>query len=414
MQNFLTLILISSLLFPQKIFKSFDYNSDHSFVGINSYEFTMDEDGKENRILIIKDIFGDITIIGQETYKVNIKEEIKIRSRSEHKAKKYYEENPTEIKKSVDGNMIEIRGNSWHRKNVYYHFSITLPVHFNIQTMITGGDIKITNIFGVVHVITSGGDIKLNGISGKIEAKTSSGDIEVRDSEGNVRLTTSGGDIEVLYTDGQISGTTSGGDITVRHVEGNVNVSTSGGSIDFSYINGQKIVGITSGGDIDAEDIRGNIELRTSGGDIEVEDVDGNFYGKTSGGDIDLESVNGQVEIYTSAGSIKGFDLAGSIQAETSSGEIEIYKIWNTKLDRHDIDLITSHGNIKLNIPREFPSTINARISGHKSSYEIVSDFPISITTDFNNIYGHFVNGDGTYTIELQTRNGDINIEEED
>ena len=56
MQNILTIILISSLLFPQKIFESFDYNSNHSFVGINSYEFTVDEDGKENRTLIIKDI----------------------------------------------------------------------------------------------------------------------------------------------------------------------------------------------------------------------------------------------------------------------------------------------------------------------------------------------------------------------
>lgn len=414
MQNILTLILISSILFPQKIFESFDYNSNHSFVGINSYEFTVDEDGKEKRILIIKDIFGDITIVGQETYTVNIKEEIKIRSRSERRAKKYYEENPTEIKKSADGNMIEIIGNARHTKNILYHFTITLPVQFSIKTMITGGDIEITNTSGVVHVITSGGDIKLNGISGKIEAKTSGGDVEVRDSEGNVHLTTSGGDIEVLYTDGQIFGITSSGDIIVRHVEGNVNVSTSGGDIVFSYINGQKIVGITSGGDIDAEDIRGNIELRTSGGDIKVEDVDGNFYGKTSGGDIDLESVNGHVEIYTSAGSINGYDLAGSVQAETSSGEMEIYKIWNYKLNRHNIDLKTSQGNINLTIPREFPATLNARISGHKSSYEIVSDFPISITTDFNNIYGHFIHGDGTYKIELQTRNGDINIEEED
>jgi hypothetical protein len=413
-QNILTIILLSSLLFSQKIFESFDYNSNHSFVGINSYEFTVDEDGKENRTLIIKDIFGDITIVGQETYKVNIQEEIKIKSSSKYDAKKYYKENQSKIKKSADGNMIEIRGNSRPRKSVYYNFTITLPEQFSIKTMITGGDIDITNISGVTHVITSGGDIELKEISGKIEAKTSGGDVEVSDSEGNVNLTSSGGDIVVSYTDGQISGRTSGGDIIARHVEGDVDVSTSGGSIDFSYINSQKIVGITSGGDIDAADIRGNIELRTSGGDITVEDIDGNFYGKTSGGDIDLESVNGNVKIYSSAGSIQGFNLAGIVQAKTSSGDIEIYKIWNRKLDRHDINLVTSFGDIILNIPGEFPATINARISGNKSSYEIESDLPITITTDFNNVYGRFVNGAGTYSVELQTTNGDINIEEED
>lgn len=402
------------MLFSQKIFESFDYDSEHSFVGINSYEFTVDENGEENRTLIIKDIFGDINIVGEETFTVDIQEEIKIKSSSKRLAKKYYKENTSNVIKSANGNMIEIRGNTIHKKGVHYNFTITLPTHFNIKTMITGGDIKLRNTLGVAHVITSGGDISLDEISGKIEAKTSGGDIEVRQSEGNVNLFTSGGDVSIIYTDGQISGKTSGGDIIARHLIGNVDVSTSGGDIEFSYIHGQIIEGTTSGGDIDAQDIQGDIHLQTSGGDISVEDVNGYFYGKTSAGDIELESINGPVEIFTSAGSIQGNNLSGSIQAKTSAGDIEIYKIWNHNFGRHDIDLITSQGNIDLSIPKDFPVTLNARIIGRKSGYEIESEYPISITSDLNEIYGHFVNGDSTYPIELQTTQGDINIEEED
>ncbi len=382
-------------------------------MGTNTYEFTVDEDGKENRILIIKDVFGDITIEGIETYKINIHEEIKVRSSSERRAKKYYDESRTEIKKSSDGNIIEIRGSSKHKESVSYKFNITVPVQFSIKTMITGGDIDVTNITGVVKVTTSGGDIELNGISGKIDAKTAGGDVEVRNSEGNVNLSTSGGEIEVLYTDGQISGNTSGGDIDIRYVEGNVNVKTSGGSIEFAKVNGQNIIGVTSGGDIEVEDVRGNMELRTSGGDLIIEDLDGNLLGKTSGGDIELESVNGNVEIFTNAGSIEGEELNGSITAETGSGDIEIVKIWNQSLADHMINLETGNGSIDLSLPDEFPATINARIRGSHTGHNIESEFPITLTSNSNEIHGLIVNGKGTFSIELKTGHGDITLEKE-
>lgn len=404
---------ISVFLFPQKIFESFDYDSKHSFVGTNTYEFTVDEEGKESRTLVIKDIFGDIHIEGQETYKVHIQEEIKVRSSSERRAKKYYEESRTAIKKSSDGNIIEIRGSSKHKESVSYKFKIIVPVQFSIKIMITGGDIDVSTISGVVNATTSGGDIELNGISGKIDAKTAGGDVEVRNSEGNVNLSTSGGDVEVLYTDGQITGTTSGGDIDIRYVEGNVNVKTSGGSIEFAKVNGQSIVGITSGGDIEVEDVRGNMELRTSGGDLIIEDLDGNLMGKTSGGDIELESVNGHVEIFTNAGFIEGEELNGSIKAETGSGDIEIVKIWNQSLTDHTINLETGNGSIDLSLPDEFPSTINARIRGSHTGHTIESEFPITLTSNSNEIHGLIVNGKGTFPIELKTDHGDITLEKE-
>lgn len=404
---------ISVFLFPQKIFESFDYDSKHSFVGTNSYEFTVDEDGKENRTLIIKDIFGDITIEGQETYKVNIQEEIKVRSSSERRAKKYYDESRTVINKSNDGNIIEIKGSSKHKESVSYKFNIIVPVEFSIKTMITGGDIDISTISGVVKVTTSGGDIELHGIIGKIDAKTSGGDVEVRNSEGNVNLSTSGGEIEVLYTEGQITGSTSGGDIEIRYIEGNVDVKTSGGSIEFARINGQNIIGITSGGDIEVEDVRGNMELRTSGGDLIIEDVDGNIIGRTSGGDIELESVNGNVDIFTSAGSIDGNELNGSIKAETGSGNIDIIKFWNQSLDNHAIHMEAGNGSIDLSLPGDFPATINARIEGSNTGHNIESDFPITLTSNYSEIHGHIVIGKGTFPIELKTGHGDITLEKE-
>jgi len=382
-------------------------------LGTTTYEFTVDETNKEARALIIKDIMGDIEIVGKETYKVNIIEEIKIKSNSERKAKKYYESAHTKVVKSNNGNMIEIIGRSFHYSKMNYKYIIVLPSAFNVKIMITGGDIVISNLIGEVDNVTSGGDINLNGITGKVIAKSSGGDIEINDSEGNVNLYTSGGDIEIRNTQGRILGQTSGGDIGVYYVNGNVKTTTSGGSIDFANITGKEIIGFTSGGNIGVEDINGDLELVTSGGDIALEDIEGNIKGKTSGGDITLESVNGNVDIYTSAGSIYGKDISGKIDAETSSGEIEISKTWNSKLSQHDINLKTSSGDIILAIPKNFPFTINARVYGYDSGYEIDSDFPMTITSEFDDKQGSFINGDGTYTIKLKTTRGNIKIEKD-
>jgi len=315
MQNILTVIMISSLLFPQKIFESFDLGSDHSFIETNHYLFTIDEKDKESRVLIIENVIGEISIQGTESDKVNIVEEIKIRSSSERRAKKYFEDIDSEITKSVNGNVIKIDGGNYCPPKISYKYTITIPSEFNLDIRITAGGIEINDVSGEVDAATSGGDIDLSSISGKIVAKTAGGDVGVEDSEGIIALATSGGDIEINYTQGQVSAKTSGGDIVAYRVEGNVEVFTSGGSIDLSFINVINIVGNTSGGDVDAEDIQGNIELRTSGGDIMVEDVDGNFYGKTSGGDIDLESVIVHVVVFTSASLIYGYDLGGSVRA---------------------------------------------------------------------------------------------------
>lgn len=411
MKNLTFILMILSILSAQKIFESFGLDSKHSFSTTSTYEFPLVNNGE--RALVIEGIVGDIEVVGEETDLVNIIEVIHIHHASKGRAERILEKDKSIVSRDPNNNLIAISGSTASNLNIHYDYTIKLPIQYNLDVEITGGDIDINQLVGQVEVRTSGGEIDLSSITGKINAKTSGGDIVVNDSEGNINVNTSGGDIDITYTDGQIKGKTSGGDVTVHFIQGNVNVRTSGGGIALSNINGEDIYGSTSGGDIDVEDIKGDIEVKTSGGDIDVEEVDGNFTGTTSGGEIDLYSVNGHVNISTKAGDIECEKIKGSIYAHASHGDIEVEKTWNRSLNDHAIDLKTTFGSIELTLPENFPANIDARISDSWSDSEIESELPISVKTINDEKTGYLKIADGIFEIKLETDNGDIIIEED-
>lgn len=411
MKRLIIILTMFTLLSGQKIFESFGLDSKHSFSSTSTYEFPMINNGE--KALVIEGIVGDIEIVGEETDIVSIDEEVRIHHTSKGRAERIFEKDKAIISRDPNNNLIAITGSSSAKRNIHYNYKISLPIQYNLDIEITGGDIDIGQVIGQVEVKTSGGSIDLSTITGKLDARTAGGDIVVNDSEGNINVKTSGGDIDITYTDGQIKGKTSGGDITVHFVQGNIHVTTSGGGIDLSNINGSEIFGSTSGGDIDVEDIKGNIEVKTSGGDIDVEEVDGNFTGTTSAGEIEIYSINGQVHISTKAGDIECEKIKGSIYAQASFGDIEVEKAWNRSLNDHAIDLKTSYGSIELILPENFPAKINARIKDSWSDSEIESELPIIIKKVNDEKTGFLEVEDGRYTIQLETENGDIIIEED-
>jgi len=408
---FFWLLVSLTTPFAQELSKE----AENRYVGSSTYTFTSEVPGQ----LVLENIRGDVTIMGEATEQIEVVESITIRSKIEERAKKLFEDVKASVKQTSTEDeplVIRVTGQPSRRREVSFEYTVVVPVIFSTLVQTRGGDLNAENIKGEIDVTTAGGNISLMELNGRISANTSGGDIDASDLGGRVTLTTSGGDIDVETIQGDLVATTAGGEIEVQDIQGNVSVNTSGGDIDLASIEGREVIARTSGGDITADDITSNIDLSTTGGDIEMDNITGDAEASTSGGSIEMEKINGNVLVWTSAGSIAGEDIGGSLDARTSAGDIDISKTWNREIENHDIDLQTSAGDIDLFLPRNFSATFSVRSMSPegRSADAIVTDFPLDITATRAMVRAKGTTGDGQFKVNLETSIGSITISQED
>ena len=179
----------------------------------------------------------------------------------------------------------------------------------------------------------------------------------------NAKVTTAGGDILLSSLNGRIELHSSGGDIKLRNTKGETSVSTSGG-------------------DVSSTNSTGNLEFKTSGGDVNIKKFNGNVDASTSGGDIYLDGSNGKVS------------------AHTSGGEV----ILNYNGENYGIDLGSSGGDVKVNLPAGFAADAKMYASGG----DITCNFP---TTNVQNISSHKYEAElnnGGNPLVVKSSGGDI------
>lgn len=412
MKYFIAIILFTMHAgISQELLESFDLDGFNRFKGKTSYQFELGSDDLGERSLTINHVKGDIVVKGTVGSEIIIVETIIIKSFSRSKAEKLFEEKKANVFRNPNSDHFMIEGVALKSFKVNFDYTIELPSHFNLELHTSGGDITCKNIVGAIQSQTSGGDVKFISLYGKIVGKTSGGDITIEDSQGSLSVTTSGGDIEILRSEGIFVGKTSGGDIEAENINGKLTVSTSGGDIELSHINGPGTAATSSGGDIEAEFVTGNLMVKTSGGSIEVYQLEGNLDATTSGGDIELKNIEGNVKASTRGGSVFGKYLSGSIHASSSGGDIDVLIIGHGNDQEHSISLYAKSGDIELVLPANFPSSIDARVTGDYSSRAIESEFPITIILDDNQVTGSGTIGNGKHKVLLRAENGRITIE---
>ena len=367
-------------------------------------ERTHEFKAKVNGKLELSDIVGNVTIDSWDENKVQIIENLRINSYTEEEAKRVLEDYT--LKTDTRGDLIIATGPGNYRRYIVVEYTIMLPKKFSadistaggelktsgltgeFKFKTSGGDVEITDCEGSIEAATSGGDLELIRIKGILDASTSGGDIICHECSDDLKLKTSGGDIDLRKLSGSVVAKTSGGDINVVDIDGYCSVKTSGGDISLNRVKtNRKAMAETSGGDIDIVYIEGDLAVSTSGGDVRAEKVVGNLFAKTSGGDITTDDVKGNLEIATSGGDIEIRGAEGYIDASTSGGDVEaeIAKFFK-KRDQHVI-LKSSGGDLELTLPADFEGYIEAVIKVYRADwedYDIISDFPLSITRDMD------------------------------
>jgi len=275
--------------------------------------------------------------------------------------------------------------------------------------------VKVPSQFNL-NIQTSEGDIEINGpLNGTLKGSTSAGDIHLGNLGGSIEMTTSGGDIQSGNIKGQLQLQTSGGDIHVGTVTDKADLFTSGGDLTIEGI-GKDLRGRTSGGDVQIGNVGGDADVSTAGGNIMVGKVSGNASLNTAGGDIHLSSATGRVTVKTAGGNLVLDNISGSINGRTAGGDIDVQFIPEGKGSSM---LSTSVGNIRLYVPENARTTINARVRNrgfwkkHGGDFDIRSDFK----ADSYEKGEHGEDSRATYTlngggetITLETMMGSIEI----
>lgn len=221
----------------------------------------------------------------------------------------------------------------WRHSNLQVRYVVSIPHEFNIDLKTSGGEIRVDDLRGEVHVKTSGGDLKFGKIEGPVTGDTSGGGIRLAGCNGKVDIKTYGGEINIGSGSGDLRAETSGGGILIDNFTGDAFVSTSGGSITIKRIAGS-IDASTSGGPISAA-ISGqpkkDCSLSTSGGGITVELDEAlalNINAESSGGSVKTDlplSVQGELKQGRLQGTLNGGGQA--LILRTSGGGIHLRKL---------------------------------------------------------------------------------------
>lgn len=401
------LLLGAALSFSQEVRREGRY-----YVAEITRSFTVQPGGQ----LRISRIRGDVDVRSWQKKEVFIRQSLRLDVYTEGEAKRALEE--TQSGFNQVGDIIEVVGEGG-REWIQSHFYINTPADFRIDVSTSGGDVSVRELNGEMSLGTAGGDIELVTVGGPLRASTSGGDITVRMASGDAELRTAGGDLILENILGMLRASTSGGNITLLGARKDVEVRTSGGDIDIREVSG-RVEASTSGGDIVVEQCSGEAVVRTSGGDIIVRNSGGDTHASTSGGDIEVYNINGSVEARTSGGDLELRDIHGALDGATSGGDITAAVTLTDFSKAHAITLRSSGGSIELSIPEKMPATVRAEITieqrgwGSFERYEILSDFPLTMSRD-KTAGREIVRAEGKLNgggdlIDLRTSNGNIQI----
>ena len=371
-------------------------------------QITKTFDVRKNGQLVIKDVYGDITIHTWDKLQVKVHEIKRMDIFSKNEAEAAMEAGENNYQQT--GEFIFIGGAGFNRKWIQSRFEIWVPTEFHCSIETEGGDLKIENLQGNIKAYTGGGDVEITEIDGTINVKTGGGDIRIYRALREVNVTTGGGDIEIVSAKGPVDATTGGGNVSASETQYDVKVQTGGGDITIQESQGNVDVK-TGGGDIEISKSGGTVTVATGGGDIDLKSVNNNCRIQTGGGDVYGDDIKGDTNIKTGAGDIVLNNLNGKLNALTGSGDVFVDMAVLNDKKGFPIKIQTGYGNIQLAIPGNMRATIQASVS---EDFEISSDFSLVIST-LNKFGDKFVeatgklNGGGELII-LETGGGDIRL----
>jgi len=186
---------------------------------------------------------------------------------------------------------------------------IFVPREYSLDLRCSGGAVRVDDVTGSVRVRTD---------ASAVEIARTVGDVRVR-SEGNVRLTEIEGLVDVRID---------GGDIEASWIQGDTELRTGGGEIDVSHVEGALVARSARGG-LQVRDLTGPVEAVTERGTILASfrgDPEGRI--ETSRGSVEVllpETASAELDAVSRRGTVKiaeGFRVPGKHEGSRVRGPL--------------------------------------------------------------------------------------------
>ena len=199
---------------------------------------------------------------------------------------------------------------------------------------------------------------------------------------------------------------TSSGDITVfGNAAGKMILDTSSGSIAVNGFTGTELICESSSGDQNYIHLEvGKLHLSSSSGDVTIDDSSSDkTVVETSSGGIEIRQFGTKEnQIETISGQVNMENYSGNLNFSSSSGALK------ASFDREGVEIIadTSSGDVTLLFKEDAGFTLKV----DTSSGQLRSDFPLTLSGDYDKDKINGSVGDGQRLVKVKTSSGDITI----
>lgn len=209
-----------------------------------------------------------------------------------------------------------------HGRSPEVALRIATPYPLELRVKVGSADLTAEVPIGESKLLTGSGDIRLTQVDGVLVAGTGSGDIRVDETSAPVRLNTGSGSIEVGNAAALIAGSTGSGDVRIGEAAGPVKVKVGSGDITIDRVRDESVA--TSGsGDVRVGAADGpSVLVETARGDVQVGVPDGTpTY-------LDLKTVTGDIHCELEPRDKPTDDSrALALRARTVTGDITVVRV---------------------------------------------------------------------------------------
>jgi len=296
-------------------------------------------------------------------------------------------------------------------------FDITVPADTTVILHSNSGRIDLSGTQGKADLFTQFGEIQVTDFKGGLAAHSRSGQVSARriqlleGGQGDVSLQSDFGNLnlEDVVTQ-KVMAHTSSGVVKLTNVESEetVLIESDFGDLVFQTGNASSLQATTRSGKVTLTNlaIEGLVKAHSEFGNIDLTQVNGGSYDLDSNsGAISVDAVRGAVKVRSDFGDIQiNSGDEAVLDLETKNGQV----LYRGSLGSGQHHLHSDFGNVRLVIPQDSAFEFDLETNFG----DITSDFETQIDgePDENHWVGS-INGGGSSTVTVSTKNGQIALE---
>jgi len=400
----------------------------------SSEKFSLSFAGKPGMTIVLDHQFGDIDVRKGSNSRVKIDGEKRVSARDKDREKEFLKEMGLKVDEQENRLKVAayypeerrvLRGDKRNVRNFSISYTIEIPENVTLEIENSFGNVDLTELDGDFTVRNGFGSLTAKGLKGRTDLRNQFGKINAENIEGDAEISNENGTLWVTSVRGSVDARGQFGEIRVEDITGNAEVSGGHGRMEVSRITGDAILSNTFGSincvnvggavdirnnnaKVDVEDAGKDVTISTSFGKVSAVDVKGALFVRNNNASVYAESIAGNVEVINTFGPVEIMTAGGDVAVRNRNGSVTVGGILHDAQEPRTLKLETSFANINLTLPGD----VSARITASTSFGNISSDFPVTVEkSSFNSRKVSAELAGGKHQIELDTRNGSINIE---